>query len=88
MLIAQIAYDNLDPKAKQKANQLADLVFNQLPQKMQEQLNQNYPSASSLAKIALLPDKWRQWKLETIFERFNAPLPKNLTAFKNQKTQT
>ncbi len=87
VLIAQIAYDNLIPAVKQKAKALADIMFNQLPNVEQEKLNQKYASASTFAKIAMLPDVWRKWKVKTIFNKFDAPLPTNLISDANQSTQ-
>lgn len=81
VVIAQLAYNNLTPAARQQADLMANEVFNQLPPAEQRKLTIQYPSASTFAKIATLPDVWRQWHLATIANRLDAPLPPNLSAF-------
>ncbi len=88
VIIAQIAYDNLTSATKQKADQLAAIIFIQLPLSQQEKLDQKYATASTFAKIAIMPDVWRKWKLQTIFTALHAPLPNNLLPYANQATQS
>lgn len=78
VLIAQIAYDNLNPEAKKKADELSLLIFNNLPESQQDKLNKQYSNASTFAKVAILPDVWRKWKVSTLFKKFNALPPLNL----------
>lgn len=75
VIIAQIAYDNLTPRAKAKADTLAATIFTQLPGQEQRKLDQHYATASTFAKVAVLPDLWRKWKLSTVYHAFNAPVP-------------
>jgi hypothetical protein len=88
VLIGQIAYDNLTVPAKQKAQELAVLIWQQLSVKMQEKLNRQFPDSTTFAKIAMLPDTWRKWHLRTIFQHFDAPLPLNLLFYSNSNTST
>ena len=78
VLIAQIAYDQLSQEKKNKADALAETVFKQLPIVQQEKLDYQYPTASTFAKVAILPDVWRKWNLSTIFLKFHALPPMNL----------
>src|ERR1700733_3262176 len=87
VVIAQVAYDHLNPVAKHKADNLATLIFNQLPTWEQDKLDRNFSDASTFAKVAMLPDTWRKWRLATIFSDFDAPLPLNLIPFGNENTQ-
>ena len=86
-MIAQVAYDNLSPPAKQKANRLASLIWHQLPYAEQMKLDKHYPTATTFAKIAMLPDTWRKWHLQTIFRDFSAPVPTNLLRYAFKNTQ-
>ncbi len=72
VIIAQIAYNNLTPKAKQKADVLANIIYNNLDAYQQNILNKNYYNASTFAKIAELPDVWREDNLLQIFLQNNA----------------
>lgn len=87
VLIAQIAYNNLTPAAKQKAEKLAQDIYVKLPLRQQEQLDTRYATANIFAKVAMLPDVWRKWRLETVFERLDAPLPTNLQPYEDHNTQ-
>jgi hypothetical protein len=87
VIIAEVAYDNLSQPAKQKADRLASLIWNQLPLAEQMKLDKHYPTATTFAKIALLPDTWRKWHLQTIFRDFSASVPQNLLPYAYQNTQ-
>lgn len=84
VLIAQIAYDNLTPSVKVKANKMALYVFHNLPAKMQERFNHVYPHTSVFAKVAVLPDYWRNWKLVTIFRKNHTQIPLNLQSYEHE----
>lgn len=86
VVIAQIAYNNLNPDKKNKADQLAKIIMNELPEEQKEKLNRYYPNASDFAKLAMMPDVWRKWKLATLFNKFNANIPLNLILYSNQNT--
>lgn len=88
VLIAQIAYDNLTPSEQVRANSLTQNIFYQLSLSQQQELNTKYYSASSFAKMALLPDVWKNWKLETLFQHYMAPLPQNLSPYAKYSTKT
>lgn len=83
ILIAQIAYDNLTPSVKIKSNKMALYVFDNLSAKMQERLNRVYPHASVFAKVAVLPDYWRNWKLATVFRKNHAQIPLDLQPYEH-----
>jgi len=85
VVIAQIAYDTLNPLIKKRVDDLAKYVFSQLPLSQQQKLNYQYNNASEFAKLAVLPDYWRNWKIETIFNKFNAKLPSNLLPYATDK---
>ncbi len=87
VVIAQIAYDNLNPIAKNKADTLAAAIFTQLPSRQQEKLNQRYPSASTFAKLTLMPDVWRKWQLGTVFNTYHASVPLNLLLYAKHNTR-
>jgi len=86
VLVAQIAYNNLTPTAKNKVNHLSIIIFQRLSVRWQERLNRNYKGVSTFAKIAVLPDNWRNWKLGTIFQHFDAPVPNSLKDYMNKRT--
>ncbi|MBY0544489.1 MAG: S1/P1 nuclease [Gammaproteobacteria bacterium] len=88
VLVAQIAYDNLSISQQKKVDGLAMQIFAQLPPKEQAQLNAHYPTASTFAKDAMLPDMWRNWKLATLFKKYQAPLPTTLIPYQSQSTAT
>lgn len=85
ILIAQMAYEQLPPSQQQQVNLLANDFFAVLPQRRQNQLN-HYSGVSTLAKLAVLPDIWRNWKLQSIFRKFNAPLPTALAPYAFKRT--
>jgi hypothetical protein len=85
-VIAQIAYDNLTPPTKQKADQLALLIFQQLSVNQQEKLKRQYPTASTFAQLAIMPDVWRQWRVGRLLQTFHATLPINFLLYGNQST--
>lgn len=85
VVIAQIAYNNLETDNKNKVDFLANKIFFQLSKKQQQKLNNQYNNASTFAKLAVLPDYWRNWKVETIFKKFNAQLPPNLLPYASEK---
>jgi len=86
VVVAQIAYNNLTPEVKSKADKLAAIIFNALASQEQKRLDRQYPNASTFAKIAPMPDIWRQCKLNTLFTQFNANIPENLLPFSNAST--
>lgn len=88
VLIAQIAYDQLNAQKKQKADELATLIFHRFKTRQQQILNAQYVNMSTFAKIAALPDAWRKQKLKSIFKRFHAELPPNLMSSSNESTYT
>ncbi len=81
VIIAQIAYNNLTPSAKQKADILANIIYDHLPSYQQNMLANYYPSASTFAKIAELPDVWRNDNLLQIFLNNGALPPWHLLAY-------
>ena len=81
VLIAQIAYDSLTLAEQAKANHLTQSIFFQLPPEQQQSLNARYPTASTFAKVAFLPDTWKNWKMQTLFSHYEAPLPANLVSY-------
>lgn len=81
VIIAQIAYDNLTPSAKQKADILANIIYNNLSSYQQNMLNKYYGSASTFAKIAELPDVWRNDNLLQIFLTNDALPPLHLLVY-------
>ncbi len=87
ILVAQIAYDNLSAKSKKTANAYADFIIEHAVRKAQEQFK-HYPSASNFAKVAVLPDTWRDLTLQMIFQRFHATLPASLKPYANKKTSS
>jgi len=70
VVIAQIAYDNLNANTKRKVDYLSRLIYAQLPNNEIAQLDKQYPGASEFSKLAILPDVWRNWRLVTIFAKF------------------
>jgi len=86
VLVAQIAYNNLTPTAQNKVNRLSTIIFQRLSERWQERLNRNYNDVSNFAKIAVLPDNWRNWKLGTIFQHFDAPIPSSLSDYVYKST--
>lgn len=86
VLIAQIAYDNLSISQQKEVNGLAMQIFAQLPPQEQTQLNKRYFSASTFAKVAMLPDMWRHWKVVTLFKKYQAPLPNALVPYQATST--
>lgn len=86
VVIAQIAYANLTPEVRTKADTLASIIFYNLPYSQQEKLNHRYSNTSIFAKVAVLPDLWRNWKLKTIFTKYQASIPINLLLSSNQST--
>jgi len=87
VVIAQLAYDNLGKSQQKKVNVLATRIFSQLPQKEQDKLNRCYPTASTFAKIAMLPDEIRSWHLNTVFKKFHGMIPADLKVYANQNTR-
>jgi hypothetical protein len=81
VIIAQIAYNNLTPKAKQKADTLANIIYNNLPLYQQNILDKNFYNAATFAKIAELPDVWRNNNLLEIFLNNNALPPLHLLLY-------
>jgi len=88
ILIAEIAYDQLNPDQQKKADTLAQGIFNLLSEEHQQQLNKKYPTTKTFAKIAALPDQWNEFNLETIFLKFQALVPVSLLPFRNESTAT
>lgn len=88
VVIAQMAYNNLTLPEKQQAQQLAEIIFNQLPAAEQAKLNRQFSNASIFAKVAMLPDTWRTWKLKTIFTDFSASVPTQFDMDANDSTRT
>ena len=88
VLIAQIAYDSLTPAQQLKANSLTQSIFFQLLPEQQQSLNARYPTASTFAKVALLPDIWKNWKIQTLFSHYEAPLPANLAPYAQYTSAT
>lgn len=86
VVIAQIAYDQLNSIKKEKADDLANLIIAQLPENQKEKLNKSFNNASSFAKVAALPDVWRKWNLSTLFLKFHALPPLNLMFSLKQPT--
>lgn len=87
VVIAQIAYNNLTPAAKLKADNLANIIYEHLPTYEQEKLDRNYSNASTFAKIALLPDVWRKWHLGTIFTANDALPPLSMILYSASSTE-
>ena len=67
-------------------NTQAQSIFDNLPTKLQQQLNRNYSSVSTFAKVAMLPDYWRNWKLQTVFKRNHANVPSSLLVESQSRT--
>lgn len=88
VVIAQIAYDNLTPTAKQKADKLADIIYDNLPEYQQHNLVKYYPNASTFAKIAELPDVWRKENLWVIFTNNITIPPFNLLLYSLVSTRS
>lgn len=81
VIIAQIAYDNLTPPVKQKADILANIIYDHLYPTQQNMLDKYYGSASTFAKIAELPDVWRNDNLLQIFLTNGALPPLHLLMY-------
>lgn len=88
VVIAQIAYDNLTPTAKLKADSLANIIYNDLPDYQKEKLDNYYPDTPVFAKIAELPDVWRKDNLGTIFSDNNSLPPLKLLLYSVVPTRT
>lgn len=86
IVVAQVAYDNLTLTARKQVDNLANHIFNRLPNKLKQRLDKNYPNVSVFAKIAVLPDAWRFWHLKTIFKKNNALIPTVLKPYQDQRT--
>lgn len=50
-------------------------------------LDKHYSTATTFSKIAMLPDTWRKWHLQTIFRDFTATVPENLLPYAYQNTE-
>lgn len=88
VVIAEIAYVNLLPDTKKKVDELADMIFYQLPYKKQNELNTQYKNVSHFAKLAGIPDSWRKLELRQLFRNFHAQIPKNLLFSFNTSTDS
>lgn len=86
ILIAQLAYDNLSKAEQNHVTSQAQYIFTNLSTKMQHQLNKNYPNVTTFAKVAVLPDYWRNWNLQTVFKRNDATIPINLMPESHSRT--
>ncbi len=87
VVIAQIAYNNLTPVAKQKADILANIIYNNLPEYQQNKIDRYYYNASTFAKIAELPDVWRKDNLGTIFSNNGAIPPLSILFYSDVPTR-
>lgn len=87
VVIAQIAYNNLTPTAKQQADQLANIIYKHLPPEEQNKLDSHYSNASTFAKIAVLPDLWRKESLGEIFIQNGALPPTSLLIYSMTPTR-
>lgn len=88
VIIAQIAYDNLSPAAKQRADQYANLIYCQLSETQKDKMDRQFTNASTFAKVAELPDVWRKWHFGTILQKFNAPVPLSMLLDADDPTES
>lgn len=88
VLVAQMAYENLNPTVRFQVNQLAKRVFSQLPYQQQRFMNRQFGDVSTFAKVASLPDGWRSLPLEKVYRKFNAPLDNVLSPFAEDNTSS
>jgi len=87
VLIAQIAYENLNPHVQAEVEDLAGRVFDQLPRHEQRFMNRQFGDVSDFAKVAALPDGWRSLPLKKIYREFHAPLGEVLAPYRNDATE-
>jgi len=88
ILIAQIAYDQLSSDKQKKVNDLAQIIFSELSEQQQAELNSKYPAAVVFAKVAAQPDQWNGISLGAVFLRFHALVPMNLLPLRDGSTAT
>lgn len=86
VLVAEMAYENLSPHSKTEINRLSSIIYDHLSKRKKDRLNRYYKNVSPYAKIAVLPDGWRRWKLKTIFHHFGAPIPASLESLQYKRT--
>ncbi len=58
VLVAEIAYDQLEPAKQARLDEWVTSTYNELPQAIQNQLNSRYQNTSLFAQLMSVPNTW------------------------------
>ncbi|MGF1689176.1 S1/P1 nuclease [Photobacterium japonica] len=85
VIVAEIAYQNLTPVARDKVDALTAKAVNALPKKTQHIIG-SYKDVSAFAQLAVVPDMIRKQPAQSVWQQMGEAMPPSLNRWDEKKT--
>ncbi|MGF1723934.1 S1/P1 nuclease [Photobacterium nomapromontoriensis] len=85
VIVAEIAYQNLTPKVREKVDALSAKAYQVMPKKTQRMMGR-YDGVSQFARLAIVPDMIRKQPAQRVWKEIGETMPLSLNQWDDKKT--